>query len=322
MYMLGWKKDERRKVVQNNLAYIHLVDPSPGENVYILATSLSSQSGIDHLHFAIESDPTKKLVYGTGSSSIAVFRERGASTREAAGEMVRRDASSRDEASTSLPPSQPTSSAPPHQPPVSILRRPSSESSDGFSTSKRRRRHVSFAEVDSDKEKEAAFMLVNVPTKHPKIDKKLAKILGEVGLVPQEVRFESLPFTKGGRYVYFFKVDTSTGCSHVENMIENKKWHELFNIESINSEDQQPFMWHALPMNSIIEATFLSQRFKVLYEQHDGLYHQKDLSELLIDNHDLGLVIKDDLMREQVIAGLNRRGQSIYQKWIKHKTLL
>ncbi|CAL2042683.1 unnamed protein product [Caenorhabditis brenneri] len=139
-------------------------------------------------------------------------------------------------------------------------------------------------------------------------------------VVPQEIRFEPLPITKGGRYVYFFKVNTSTGCSLVENMIESRKWHELFNIESINSDDQQPFMWHALPMNSIIEATFLSQRFKL--RQHNDPDLKTDLNEQLMDKHHLGHVLSDVSMTDQVTAGLNRIGKAIFQKRIKPLALL
>ncbi|EGT58358.1 hypothetical protein CAEBREN_20538 [Caenorhabditis brenneri] len=321
----------------------------------------------------------------------------------------------------------------------SILRRPGTNSLPAA----KRRRHVSFADLESGKERTESLMLMNIRTRHPKTDKKLEKMLGELGsvdnfmpkikeffrvtpeevrlealpmkttgkyayfftvtsstgcskidnlhrlrssnhedhrhvklqerrfvgmapvetkhhhrflrairplllphsslqclssgahhpnhptvsllskkdvdtfpllVVPQAVRFEPLPYTKGGRYVYFFKVDTSTGCSHMENLIESKKWHELFHIESINSDDQQPFMWHALPMDSIFEATFLSQRVALRSDQR-GV--EDDLNHQLANKEFLGRALNDVSLTEEVIGALNQRGRSIFKKQIK-----
>ncbi|CAL2042682.1 unnamed protein product [Caenorhabditis brenneri] len=337
MYMLGWKKDERRKVVQNNLAYVHLQDPSPGEDVYILATYLHSQSGIDHLHFAIESDPKKKLVYGTGSSSLAIFKSRGSSTREAEGEKSRRDGSSRQEASPSLPAGLPTSASAALQPAASnstkpetsvgvgsearlepgqlaktsILRRPSS---DGFSEAKRRRRHVSFAELDSEKEKRCEYMLVNVVTRLPKTDKTLEAMLAAIGVTREEyeeVRYEALPIAKINCFVFFFTVTTSTGCSKVDNTIDVRQWAQRFHIGNLCSPTSEPFISTTLHMESIIATIFLSQRYVHRYELNADC---GDLIEQLNDKDLLASTLKDPAVRKQVMAALNKRGAAIVEK--------
>ncbi|EGT45595.1 hypothetical protein CAEBREN_00830 [Caenorhabditis brenneri] len=321
----GWKESEKKKVVQNDLVYNHLMDPSPGDTVYIRATFLHSQSGIDHLHFAIEADPKKKIIFGLGSSSLAVFKAKKPSGRGAA-DKNQGDGSSGREASTSSSSghrlNDPSSSRPPASlgearlepgplANASILRRPSTE---GITDAKRRRRHVSFAEIDSGKQREASFMLVNVQTSHPKVDKSLARMLEPFRVMPEEVHHEALPIAKRNSFVFYFKVSTSAGCSHVENMIEARRWHQRFHIKNLCSSNPEPFFSPALPMESIIAAIFLSQRIVHQYAlDSDG----GDLTEQLSDKDLLAATLKDTAVRKQVMEGLNKRGATIAEKMLK-----
>ncbi|CAL2027630.1 unnamed protein product [Caenorhabditis brenneri] len=344
-YMLreNWDDAGMDKIVQNNINYVQLSDPSPGDTIFFVATFLPGQNGTDHLVFCIESEGNgQKKIFGNGSSSIAIFQP---TVSDASEETTRRDGSSQTEAPTTLPSGQPTSSASSAPRPTasetttsttsartsraeaaktpgapslavlgpevikpSILRRPAT---NGLPAAKRRR-HVSFAE--SGKERTASFMLMNIRTRHPKTDKKLEKMLGELGVKPEEVRFEALPMKTTGRYAYFFKVTSSTGCSKIENLIETRDWQDLFHVIYLSSANSEPFLWTALPMNSIIETMFLAQRVALRSDQR-GV--EDDLNHQLANKEFLGRALNDVSLTEEVMGALNQRGRSIFKKQIK-----
>lgn len=343
----SWDEENEDKIViQDNLAFKHLNDPSRDAQVVIFATFATAQSKIDHLLFTIESEPSKKTMFATGSSNIAVYRRSttskppSSSTRGSSGEKSGAEASRKSAAEPQPPNAPSTSSAPAplavtiwRKPPTptaevlpsvvtkqdrvatSILRRPPT---DDFSPPKRIRR-VTFAE---DEEKTEEYMIVNVRTPCPEKDKTLEKLLNAIGVEGENVRHELLPVTKMRSYVFFFTVSSSLGCSRVEKLVEERRWHERFNVQSFVADRPVQFVAKALPVETIIEAMLLSQRRSHQLKMDSQLAPADDLMEQLADKKNLGYVVKDAEMTKEVLQGLNKRGACIFKRKLKPMAIM
>ncbi|EGT58366.1 hypothetical protein CAEBREN_10304 [Caenorhabditis brenneri] len=329
---------DKKKVVQNHLTYTHLNDPSPGEEVFIIGTVLHSQNGIHQLQFCVESDPKKNVIFGTGSSSIAAFPPKpsvtASSTRETVKEKNSRDGYSQTEAPTLLPsghatssssaaprPTATTSQPEPAKTPAatslavsssqagrpSILRRPGT---NGSPAAKRRR--VSFAENGGSEKK--TYMIVGIRQRQTANSKEFEKMMKEMGVSPANVSIEALPVTRRRCFVVYFTATTPEECSKVDNFIENRRWHEFLNVVYLCSEESKPFVWKAMPIPTIIESLFLSQRM-VQNPQEDH-----DLEAQLMDKQFLRLATSDASLKEEVLSGLNSKGKALFKKQIESHT--
>ncbi|EGT44367.1 hypothetical protein CAEBREN_25392 [Caenorhabditis brenneri] len=328
MYMLQekWEETDKDHLVQNHMSYTHLGDPSPGANVIFVATFLPGQNGTDLLQFCIEAESEKKrVIIGNGSSSITVFRPTTDATTQTESddseEMSRRDDASKS--GQPLPNAKPSSAALPTAPAnperpapqvaignpevakKSILRRPAV---DGVPAVKQSR--VSFAEENEMKR----YMIVGARSRQPQNSKEIEKMLKAIDVTAENVEVETLPIKKRRSFVLHFSVKTSQQCRKVERLIEEQRWHELFNIAYLCADNSEPFVWKDVPMNTIIETLFLSQRMVQNPQEENSLDAQ------LKDKRFLALSTEDSSMKEEVLSGLTARGKSLFKSQILPQT--
>ncbi|CAL2047768.1 unnamed protein product [Caenorhabditis brenneri] len=186
---------------------------------------------------------------------------------------------------------------------------------------RKRVRHVSFGTLDDDVEKIGKYMLVNVQTSHPRDHEKLYEITSRVGVPRANIKnitTEMLPIKKCHRVVYFFEVQGDVSCSKVENLIDSRKWNYKFSGQVLCSEDPQPFVFHALPMASIIEACLLGRMVGHRFHKNPSSYVlRNDLQERLENKAYLGSVLKDDAMTKDVLCWFNRAGRQLFNSSVK-----
>ncbi|CAL2034357.1 unnamed protein product [Caenorhabditis brenneri] len=171
--------------------------------------------------------------------------------------------------------------------------------------SRKRKRSVSWGrEHDAN----VAFMLVNVTSTRPDKDGTLVDMLREISVEPKDVRFENLPIKKANSNVFYFTVATDTEKSKLENVIQKRKWSELFAIDALCWDTSPPFFWRSYPIESIVEACFLASGQPPLAD---------DFAEQLNDKTCLGGIVKNKELVGKVIGGLAKKGSRIFHQQLK-----
>ncbi|CAL2035161.1 unnamed protein product [Caenorhabditis brenneri] len=162
------------------------------------------------------------------------------------------------------------------------------------------------------------FVLVNLETTHPHLNKEFETYMGMIGVKAERVTYEAMPMKNPNRFMYYFRVVGKEAVLKMMTFVKKETWSEHVNCDFLSQG--QPFFLKSYSTDQFVELLFLQARVAEKYAQNPILHP-------LIDDADIQLSDKNYIREavevrgsyRKIMAQLSTKGRWIWNEMIKPK---